>query len=155
MIRRPPRSTRTDTLFPYTTLFRSLAGVGSQGVPCSVVCLDVDSAVVGLGHDFSGGRPGDAQQLPAIAFHRTGGCPDLRTVAQGPWLPGLSIVPDRAGASGGGAVSWLGASGRGVGQHAAWQGLMIVGASFAPTLLPPRVSTLEKDRQRTRLNSSH
>src|SRR3546814_13771090 len=27
MIRRPPRSTRTDTLFPYTTLFRSI-GVG-------------------------------------------------------------------------------------------------------------------------------
>src|SRR3546814_4941165 len=30
MIRRPPRSTRTDTLFPYTTLFRS---VGSFPVP--------------------------------------------------------------------------------------------------------------------------
>src|SRR3546814_8389466 len=29
MIRRPPRSTRTDTLFPYTTLFRSL--VGAEG----------------------------------------------------------------------------------------------------------------------------
>src|SRR3546814_7011956 len=28
MIRRPPRSTRTDTLFPYTTLFRSPAKVG-------------------------------------------------------------------------------------------------------------------------------
>src|SRR3546814_12001418 len=28
MIRRPPRSTRTDTLFPYTTLFRS-AGVAA------------------------------------------------------------------------------------------------------------------------------
>src|SRR3546814_13011503 len=27
MIRRPPRSTRTDTLFPYTTLFRSLYAV--------------------------------------------------------------------------------------------------------------------------------
>src|SRR3546814_4362038 len=26
MIRRPPRSTRTDTLFPYTTLFRSKIG---------------------------------------------------------------------------------------------------------------------------------
>src|SRR3546814_1737430 len=26
MIRRPPISTRTDTLFPYTTLFRSVAG---------------------------------------------------------------------------------------------------------------------------------
>src|SRR3546814_4285706 len=30
MIQRPPRSTRTDTLFPYTTLFRSL-GVGVDG----------------------------------------------------------------------------------------------------------------------------
>src|SRR3546814_11245237 len=29
MIRRPPRSTRTDTLFPYTTLFRS------RNVPCA------------------------------------------------------------------------------------------------------------------------
>src|SRR3546814_6068743 len=28
MIRRPPRSTRTDTLFPYTTLFRSCAAAG-------------------------------------------------------------------------------------------------------------------------------
>src|SRR3546814_13392793 len=28
MIRRPPRSTRTDTLFPYTTLFRSLDRLG-------------------------------------------------------------------------------------------------------------------------------
>src|SRR3546814_11741328 len=28
MIRRPPRSTRTDTLFPYTTLFRSLSEDG-------------------------------------------------------------------------------------------------------------------------------
>src|SRR3546814_19636465 len=27
MIRRPPRSTRTDTLFPYTTLFRSRLGI--------------------------------------------------------------------------------------------------------------------------------
>src|SRR3546814_3580299 len=38
MIRRPPRSTRTDTLFPYTTLFRSPAicatspGVRARGV---------------------------------------------------------------------------------------------------------------------------
>src|SRR3546814_6039560 len=37
MIRRPPRSTRTDTLFPYTTLFRSvrrLAGVRGQRARC-------------------------------------------------------------------------------------------------------------------------
>src|SRR3546814_2628255 len=37
MIRRPPRSTRTDTLFPYTTLFRSNVGtfivLASDGTP--------------------------------------------------------------------------------------------------------------------------
>src|SRR3546814_14298171 len=31
MIRRPPRSTLTDTLFPYTTLFRSLAALMGGG----------------------------------------------------------------------------------------------------------------------------
>src|SRR3546814_1010759 len=30
MIRRPPRATRTDTLFPYTTLFRSIATTGAK-----------------------------------------------------------------------------------------------------------------------------
>src|SRR3546814_11939031 len=30
MIRRPPRSTRTDTLFPYTTLFRSTSAIISS-----------------------------------------------------------------------------------------------------------------------------
>src|SRR3546814_12367644 len=30
MRRRPPRSTRTDTLFPYTTLFRSVRGIGAD-----------------------------------------------------------------------------------------------------------------------------
>src|SRR3546814_10025901 len=39
MIRRPPRSTRTDTLFPYTTLFRSQGAQGAgrqQGGPGGV-----------------------------------------------------------------------------------------------------------------------
>src|SRR3546814_11073283 len=36
MLRRPPRSTRTDTLFPYTTLFRSAPQAGAQPVrPCA------------------------------------------------------------------------------------------------------------------------
>src|SRR3546814_5576517 len=39
MIRRPPRSTRTDTLFPYTTLFRSRSRAGRRrgrrGVPAA------------------------------------------------------------------------------------------------------------------------
>src|SRR3546814_6551240 len=33
MIRRPPRSTRTDTLFPYTTLFRSAAAPHRLSLP--------------------------------------------------------------------------------------------------------------------------
>src|SRR3546814_3117415 len=37
MIRRPPRSTRTDTLFPYTTLFRSLqSSFGKKGSGYSI-----------------------------------------------------------------------------------------------------------------------
>src|SRR3546814_2267645 len=38
MIRRPPRSTRTDTLFPYTTLFRSKVQVDTIfTVPCLIL----------------------------------------------------------------------------------------------------------------------
>src|SRR3546814_17645461 len=36
MLRRPPRATRTDTLFPYTTLFRS-RGWWDRGRPCGIV----------------------------------------------------------------------------------------------------------------------
>src|SRR3546814_2082502 len=44
MIRRPPRSTRTDTLFPYTTLFRS---PGAAGVEARI------DRACGTGHEFS------------------------------------------------------------------------------------------------------
>src|SRR3546814_13779303 len=42
MIRRPPRSTRTDTLFPYTTLFRSIATSypGLRGEWLRAQCID-------------------------------------------------------------------------------------------------------------------
>src|SRR3546814_20250605 len=39
MIRRPPKSTRTDTLFPYTTLFRSILRALGVGPPYSVIIL--------------------------------------------------------------------------------------------------------------------
>src|SRR3546814_19648726 len=40
MIRRPPRSTRTDTLFPYTTLFRSFMRhiTADHAVECHGIC---------------------------------------------------------------------------------------------------------------------
>src|SRR3546814_13604083 len=46
MIRRPPRSTRTDTLFPYTTLFRSVHVGGAQVRPDERP--DVDGRASGL-----------------------------------------------------------------------------------------------------------
>src|SRR3546814_13787015 len=49
MIRRPPISTRTDTLFPYTTLFRSLHHEGGDAArPRLGIGLGVDHQGVGL-----------------------------------------------------------------------------------------------------------
>src|SRR3546814_9954005 len=50
MLRRPPRSNRTDTLFPYTTLFRSAtsrpgSAFGMLGANGSRAWADVDSGV--------------------------------------------------------------------------------------------------------------
>src|SRR3546814_4984838 len=52
MIRRPPRSTRTDTLFPYTTLFRSknvvsdtLIGTGKLAVSFHLTAADQQRVV--------------------------------------------------------------------------------------------------------------
>src|SRR3546814_20614692 len=48
MIRRPPRSTRTDTLFPYTTLFRSTStgALALDKVPGKMVVIG--AGVIGL-----------------------------------------------------------------------------------------------------------
>src|SRR3546814_2456621 len=84
MIRRPPRSTRTDTLFPYTTLFRSvrsllLGSLVAQGDQRVLVCegaVDVDvSGVGGLqgGGQVAVGRGGALQrggdQVGIVAGH--------------------------------------------------------------------------------------
>src|SRR3546814_10472857 len=71
MIRRPPRSTRTDTLFPYTTLFRSIAsrqlnltghrllGLGDEAAHVAVadIGLDHHAPLRRFAHD--GRRPFD------------------------------------------------------------------------------------------------
>src|SRR3546814_2960983 len=48
MIRRPPRSTRTDTLFPYTTLFRSLIAANL----CWVIAYDTYYAMADRDDDL-------------------------------------------------------------------------------------------------------
>src|SRR3546814_20139244 len=61
MIRRPPRSTRTDTLFPYTTLFRSAPASGQQPeggpetLPFGHVGADLE-ITVGLGEAVVSGE---------------------------------------------------------------------------------------------------
>src|SRR3546814_4809948 len=62
MIRRPPRSTRTDTLFPYTTLFRSLCFFLRQSL--STIWSKVDSGVAGVG---AGRMP--TERVPALCGH--------------------------------------------------------------------------------------
>src|SRR3546814_1817146 len=65
MIRRPPRSTRTDTLFPYTTLFRSrdataacgsAAGISAAGGSALAIGGSASTGVTAAGRTLVGGR---------------------------------------------------------------------------------------------------
>src|SRR3546814_2778906 len=55
MIRRPPRSTRTDTLFPYTTLFRSPENAKPPYIPPPGTRLHVSRVAAKSGHLLSTG----------------------------------------------------------------------------------------------------
>src|SRR3546814_1784214 len=75
MIRRPPRSTRTDTLFPDTTLFRS-ARLGLQHDPCLVLAARIaprlGALIVGMnlnGQIFAGEQIFDEQFRLASVGH--------------------------------------------------------------------------------------
>src|SRR3546814_15989051 len=73
MIRRPPRSTRTDTLFPYTTLFRSRA---------DHQIIDPIKAVFGLGRSA----------LAIFYIAGPGGIACLHLADLGNLYPGLDII---------------------------------------------------------------
>src|SRR3546814_15108892 len=88
MIRRPPRSTRTDTLFPYTTLFRSprfhragrrsrLAGGGGEGTAGGVLELAPahEAGTRDLGHSHpcrARSGPATALLVPLVGFDPAG-----------------------------------------------------------------------------------
>src|SRR3546814_15907616 len=61
MIRRPPRSTRTDTLFPYTTLFRSRSAGREYGRPPYISVDMVGGLVEGI----------DAPDMPVAGIFLT------------------------------------------------------------------------------------
>src|SRR3546814_1364962 len=99
MIRRPPRSTRTDTLFPYTTLFRSL-DVGRL--------VDDDRGAADLRAGAGGGRHGDdrgdafgVDALPVVALVLE---VEQRALLAGHERDGLGTVEARAAAEGDDAV---------------------------------------------------
>src|SRR3546814_12209712 len=76
MIRRPPRSTRTDTLFPYTTLFRSVEGGADQRMQLDRLALD-QLRLERLDAEAVQGRSA-VQHDRVLADHLLEDVPDLR-----------------------------------------------------------------------------
>src|SRR3546814_12468797 len=83
MIRRPPRSTRTDTLFPYTTLFRSRDNLrlAKPGLAWWLQRRDVDAALdhlAALAPGIDPARPvysltvGECQMVELAKVHSSG-----------------------------------------------------------------------------------
>src|SRR3546814_16777353 len=98
MIRRPPRSTRTDTLFPYTTLFRSVHAAAWYDPTGAILAVFED---VGrhnaldklIGHIARSGTTlgGFLLVTSRISFEMA----DKALVAQAPLLVGISAPTDR------------------------------------------------------------
>src|SRR3546814_6037702 len=94
MIRRPPRSTRTDTLFPYTTLFRSIQ---EQVAGSLVIQSQSPGGIVALGlHDARAVR--QVQRGSSVAFV------DGQCAYQAVACTGLHLVPGIADAGIGGQL---------------------------------------------------
>src|SRR3546814_20027185 len=74
MIRRPPRSTRTDTLFPYTTLFRSVYGASKAYVSTLMRALSIELAGTGVsvGSFAPGGIDTDMAALSDLKWGKLG-----------------------------------------------------------------------------------
>src|SRR3546814_15487866 len=104
MIRRPPRSTRTDTLFPYTTLFRSANSSGGAIAAYNKAVADGADQVLGpLGRDgvdavFRSVQPG----VPVLALNRGNVAPPINSAS-------FSLAPEDEGSSAADPVASLGA----------------------------------------------
>src|SRR3546814_15283899 len=102
MIRRPPRSTRTDTLFPYTTLFRSVGrrcGAGSWPRVRPPARLEDLLALAGRRRSAAAGGL-ERLREPEAGGDRLAGAAPLFAVRPGNlrlWRPGGAADPDRKG----------------------------------------------------------
>src|SRR3546814_13095289 len=84
MIRRPPRSTRTDTLFPYTTLFRSLHRVTDLAPRYVATCQEGFTAGACAHRFATDGWIVARSHQPHVGSHRLRGRFCLGCVAR-PW----------------------------------------------------------------------
>src|SRR3546814_7726964 len=135
MIRRPPRSTRTDTLFPYTTLFRSL----SQSRSNALVAKKMFEAL-------AASDPHDPEAQAAV------GAWNVDAVSQlGSFIAGAALGADRK--------AGLAATNRAVvlgGDRAMFPGLAaLLRLSMNSNDVHPRGLAEAADGKSTRLNSSH
>src|SRR3546814_17339949 len=113
MIRRPPRSTRTDTLFPYTTLFRSHRG------PCIAVTLNDRLDYFGSTVNLAARLQGQSRGGDIVLSRDMLGDPGVAGV-----LDGLVLGDDAAELRGfGRPVDYvrLGQFGRAAGRGSIWQ----------------------------------
>src|SRR3546814_7678134 len=136
MIRRPPRSTRTDTLFPYTTLFRS--GHASAAAEASSLRLTLRRVVIEAFAADAIAAPGLLRQLldaPLLAVGQV----EFEDPVDHHGVALDQHRPHTAAAHGGDAV-----------QH---RGLVVHQQLAAATRLGQVL--LPGDRKSTRLNSSH
>src|SRR3546814_20476348 len=88
MIRRPPRSTRTDTLFPYTTLFRSVALVRAAGAEDRCLARHRDRRRAAVRH----------RRAPAPGRRQGPAGLDAGQLRRVPAPPRVDLGPPRAGA---------------------------------------------------------
>src|SRR3546814_14252302 len=100
MLRRPPGSTRTDTLFPYTTLFRSVAARRSAEVSAVMVLLYLSFA-----EDARQERIVNAEYQCEAAAGRARGSPLVRT-ASGSTRRRCLGSPDRASSTTSAPPGW-------------------------------------------------
>src|SRR3546814_13788836 len=94
MIRRPPRSTRTDTLFPYTTLFRSQARLEQKFGAMTLTATGIyqDTEVDSRQDYFLGiqSRAGFAPALNTLDFFAANGLPTGLAPPAPAFIPGSS-----------------------------------------------------------------
>src|SRR3546814_6572155 len=126
MIRRPPRSTRTDTLFPYTTLFRS-PHAGTQAFEIGDTGLRLEK---NLGLEATLHGSGDGYSFSASAYHSwfDNYIYDVRTGAVEDGLPVFQYMQGKA---------------------------RYFGFEAEASAKPLQLGGYAIDRKSTRLNSSH